>query len=468
MNSKYKILITDINRKSDLDNNIRSYVGELNAQYNCYATVKMSMNYYTMKEMMAEHENADTDLSKYFNVLTDMIKKHILGADMVDDKIIGDIRQLRDRVEYKMKNLTAFTDGYEIYEYILNRMEAGIKGTVEQVNADMLSSKMFKYVFSENDTVVINSKLQLLMAQLPVRMTKNKFYDIVTNTLTIYKGGEKASVDEFADMLRATILIETPEGFETEYPFLYNVYEALRSADYKNMDEKTFDELSNKLEDAADIINNEVSSLMLLQEIINDVYTILLTIDSSDNMNDKKSGFKASLKILEACIESDNLDDMLMGMTDEFINVEGVQEDVYENIVILEAAFDDIRQANEAVIESLGLNKSFERLSTASKLLSTSLFIDLDREYTGVSSEIADNDYIMSLRDKLTSQMTEAFEGKDRRVIRSMMSKILASMPIFMNTQQEIKDYFEYVLENCKDDSELTACYKLTSELMEE
>lgn len=468
MKSKYKILITDINRKSDLDNNISSYVSELNAQYSCYATVKMSMNYYTMKEMIAEQETSVNDLCEYFDKLTALIKKHILGKDMADDSIIQDVRQLRDSVEYKMKNLTAFTDGYEIYEYILNRMEAGIKGSIEQVNVDMLSSKMFKYVFSENDTVVINSKLQLLMAQLPVRMTKNKFYDIVTNTLTIYKGGEKASVDEFADMLRAAILIDTPDGFETEYPFLYNVYEALSSADYKNMDEKTFDELSDKLKKAAEIINNEVSSFMLLQEIINDVYTILLTKDSADSLNDNKSGYISSHKILAACIENDNPDDILMGMTDEFISVEGVQEDVYENIVILEAAFDDIRQANEAVIESLGLNKAFEKLSTASKLLSTSLFIDLDREYTGVSSEIADNDYIMALRDKLTSQMTEAFNGKDRRVIRSMMSKILASMPIFMNTQQEIKDYFEYVLENCKDDSELTACYKLTSELMEE
>ena len=54
MKSKYKILVTDINRKKNLDSNIPLYVDELNSQYNCYATVKMSMNYYTLKEMELE------------------------------------------------------------------------------------------------------------------------------------------------------------------------------------------------------------------------------------------------------------------------------------------------------------------------------------------------------------------------------------------------------------------------------
>ena len=53
-------------------------------------------------------------------------------------------------------------------------------------------------------------------------------------------------------------------------------------------------------------------------------------------------------------------------------------------------------------------------------------------------------------------------------VVRSIMCKILAAMPIFLDTQQEIKNYFDYVLENCKNDSELTACDKLICEIIEE
>ncbi len=469
MKSRYKILVTDLECGKDVETKLAEYAQLLGNQYNCYAAVKVAMNYYTMKEMLAEQGDQNTDVCKYFDLLTNLLKKHILGDAAVDDKALETIGQLRKNVEYKMKNLTAFTDGYELYEYILNRIEAGIKGDIARVDVEQLSARMFGYVFSGNDTVVVNSKLQLLMAQLPVRMTKNKFYDIVTNTLMIYKGGDRAAVDEFADMLRASVLIHRPKGFETEYPFLYHVYNDLCEADYNSMNEEQFDSLSARLNRAADIINHEVSALMLLEEIINDVYTLLLTEEKAGNENGEKAGYKAALRILDACVEckNNNMDDMLAGLAPEFMNVEGVQEDVYENVIILEAAFDDIRQANADLIDTLGLKEMFDRLKTVSKLLSTSLFVDLDKE-EGASSEPADHAYIMKLRDVLTAELADSFAGKDRKVVRSMMCKILAGMPIFMNSQQEIKDYFDYVLNNCKDDSELTACSKLISELMEE
>lgn len=467
MKSKFKILVTDINREKELEARLPEYAAQLNSQYNCYATVKMSMNYYTMREMLSEQDE-NSDAGKYFGLLTELIKKHIVGRTEVDEKAIETIRQLRANVEYKMKNLTAFADGYEIYEYVLNRIEAGIKGNVEQIDIEQLSANLFRYVFSENDTVVINSKLQLLMAQLPVRMTKNKFYDIVTNTLSIYKGGETSSVDEFSDMLRAAVLIQTPRGFETEYPFLYHVYCDLCEADYKHMEEGEFDSLQERLKQAAAIINNDVSVYMLLQEIINDTYTMLLTVGQAYEENIRISGYKAAVSILDACASSESMEEATESMFSEFMHIEGVQEDVYENVMILEAAFDDIRQRYETLLDSLVLQDSFERLSTVSKLLSTSLFMDLDRDYGQGAGELADNAYIMKMRDALTFELSEAFEGKDRRVVRSMMAKLLASMPIFMNSQQEIKDYFDYVLENCKDDSELTACSKLVNELMED
>ena len=467
MRSKCKKLVTDINRGADLETNVKEYASILGGQYNYYAIVKMCMNYYTMKEVIAEQEDKNTDVCKYFAIVTDMIQKHIIDRAEVTDEVLEGIKQIRSNVEYKMKNLTAYTDGYEIYEYILNRIEAGIKGITEPVDIEQFSTKMFRYVFSENDTVVINSKLQLLISQLPVRMTKNKFYDVVTNTLSIYKGGPVSSVCDFADMLRTAVLIKKPQGFETEYPYLYHVYTDLKAADYKNMNSECFDNLSDSLTQAAAIINNEVSAYMLFQEIVNDVYTILLTIDKCHEDNVLIQGYKTAVDILGACIACDDMDELPECVMSEFITLEGVQETTYENIMVLETAFDDISAGQSELIENAGLTEDFIRLDMISKLLSTSLFIDLDKE-AEPDGEIADNDFIMKLRDELTAEFAELFAGNDRIVNRSIMCKILSSMPIFLNSQQEIKDYFDYVLGNCKDESELTACSKLISELIEE
>ncbi len=467
MRSRCKKLITDITRKNDLDNNIKEYAGLLAGEYNHYSTVKVSMNYYTMKEVILDQEDKNTDLVKYFNIVSDLIKKHIIDRQAVDEKAIEGITQIRSNIEYKMKNLTAFTDGYEIYEYILNRVEYGIKGETEEIDIEQLSAKMFQYVFSENDTVVVNSKLQLLMSQLPVRMTKNKFYDVVANTLSIYKGGEVSSVNDFADMIRTAVLIKKPEGFENEYPYLYHVYCDLENADYKNMDLASFQDLTDRLSKAVAIITNEVSAYMLLQEIVNDIYTLLLTVDKSYDFNMGQAGYKASVNIIKACYEATDMEYLPEELMTSFMSIEGVQEDVYENVIVLEASLNDIENGNKALINELGLDTEFKALDTISKLLSTSLFIDLDKD-TEEAGEIADSLYINELKAKLTDELKELFTDKERMVTRSIMCKVLASMPIFLNTQQEIKNYFDYVLSNCKDDSELTACSKLVLDIIEE
>ena len=61
-----KKLVTDIQRDKDLDKKLPEYAELLGRQYNCYATVKGSMNYYTMKEVCDEQDDKNTDVCKYF------------------------------------------------------------------------------------------------------------------------------------------------------------------------------------------------------------------------------------------------------------------------------------------------------------------------------------------------------------------------------------------------------------------
>jgi hypothetical protein len=465
-----KKLVTDIERKADFKEKLPEYVDILNKQYNFYAVVKVCMNYYTMKSMIEDGDTVDksSDVAKYFNIVTGLIKKHITGAEAIDEEALFGINQIRENIEYKMHNLTAYTDAFEIYEYILNRVEARVKDTVAEVDTQTLADRMFAYVFQENDAVVVNSKLKLLLEQLPVRMTKGKFYDIVTNTLTIYKGGDKASVDEFVDMLRTTVLIKKPKGFETEYPYLFSTYNRLKGADYTTIDEKKFDELMDALDRGAGIINGEASAYMLLQEIVNDVYTILLTHTEGREKNNGEAGYGAALTILGECAGEASIDEVTEELMPKFVLLEGVQEDVYETITVLEGCFDDVKNEKDGMVKELGLEKNIEKLSRVEKLLSTSLFIPLDDDADGHGAETADNDYIMKLRDELEADLKKLFSENSRQEVRSIMCKLISSMPIFMNTQQDIKNYFEYVLNNCNDDSELTACAKLIEEIIEE
>ncbi len=462
MKSTCKKIVTDINREKDLEITLPKYLDILESQCNLYAVSKLCLNFYTIREMLDEIEYV-ADFKKDYKVIAELLTKALIMGQEINDDDINTIDSLRNSVEYRMKLLTSYTDGFEIYEYILNRLEADIKGTTEEVDVELLSNKMFQYVFSENDTVVVNSKLQLLMSQLPVRMTKNKFYDVVANTLSIYKGGETSSVDDFVDMLKTAVLITKPDGFDTEYPELYDTYVKLEIADYKTMDEGTFDRLSVDINQGAEYISAQVSFYMLFQEVINDTYTILLTSKGKD-ANKEDYIFKSAVKIVDTCINSFSEDSAEMLM-DSFMSLEGVQENVYENVMILETVLDDVAlKCNENYPQYSNHILSLRRIE---KLISSSLFIDLNKEF-GVESKVADSDYIAELKEKLTAEFADYFKDKSIIVVRSIMCKVLAAMPIFLDTQQEIKNYFDYVLDNCKNNSELTACNKLICDIIED
>ncbi|MBE5932466.1 MAG: hypothetical protein E7263_03470 [Lachnospiraceae bacterium] len=462
MKSTCKKIVTDINRDKDVDVTVPKYLELLDSQYNLYSTVKLCLNFYTIREMLEDGTNV-ADFKEDYDKVSSLLTKALIAGEKIDTTDIEVIDNIRNSVEYRMKILTSYTDGFEMYEYILNRIEAGIKGTSEEVDVELLSNKMFQYVFSEQDTVVVNSKLQILMSQLPVRMTKNKFYDVVANTLSIYKGGEISSVDDFVDMLKTAVLINKPEGFESEYPELYDIYSRLEETDYKSIDEGLFDRLTIDLNQGAEFITQQVSFYMLFQEVINDTYTILLTTLGKSKNNDD-TAFKSAVKIIDTCINSFT-EDSAEELMDAFMSLEGSQENVYENVMILETVLDDVSLKGEDMNDDI--KSHIANLRTVEKLVSSSLFIDLKKE-VGNESIIADGDYISKLKDEVTGAFAEYFKDKSMIVVRSIMCKILAAMPIFLDTQQEIKNYFDYVLENCKNDSELTACNKLICEIIEE
>jgi hypothetical protein len=48
------------------------------------------------------------------------------------------------------------------------------------------------------------------------------------------------------------------------------------------------------------------------------------------------------------------------------------------------------------------------------------------------------------------------------------MAKILSTIPVFFNTQQEIKDYIDNALVRCSNRSEVLACYVIIQGIMED
>jgi hypothetical protein len=111
-------------------------------------------------------------------------------------------------------------------------------------------------------------------------------------------------------------------------------------------------------------------------------------------------------------------------------------------------------------------DKVFHNLSDISKLLSNSLFIDLDKAEE--DEVVADSAYITEKRDELVGLLTTFFANHPKEVNRSVMAALFSNMPVLFNSQQEVKDYIEYSLNHCNNRSELMACAKILEDMIAE
>ncbi len=468
-----KKLITDINRKKDLDSNLVKFSNAVLKTDFEYACQKFSLNYVVIRELMADKDIAeDPYLYECIMGINKLVGKYIVDNNNEasnEDMLL--ISGIRNKITSKMKVLTSYTDAFEIYEYILNRKEYNFPENMDdeteeffdKYDAQSFSAEIFQFIFSDNDKVTINSKIQQIIGQLPLRMTKNKFYDIMGQTLSLYNGCDISAVDDFVNTVKEAALISTPENFETEYTALKDALELLKAGDYAHLDYDSYRNLSSVLDKSADFINSVVSDYMLLIELVNDLYTMLLSINVKSDVPEK---CETALGIIKTIHSSMDGEDFPLEAYDRLVANEGAQEEAGEHRLVFESAIYDIISANQDEIIKNGLEEAYKNIETIEKLLSGSMFVDIDNVSMNIEAP-ADTEYIVKVKDNLIDDFGKMFEKNSQVVNRAIMAKTLSNIPVFFNSQQEIKDYIENSLSHCSNRGELLSCYMVISDIME-
>ena len=91
--------------------------------------------------------------------------------------------------------------------------------------------------------MAINRKISQVIGQLPVRLTKNKFFEMLSNGLSIYKGGTKESLKNFLYMLKTTAMLENTETMTVNYPYLDDFFKEFKEIKFKKITKEQYDEM---------------------------------------------------------------------------------------------------------------------------------------------------------------------------------------------------------------------------------
>ena len=456
-------LINDIKADRNREESLNRFIDLTSTAYLEYAAIMLSLNYFTFREMIDSKQGERLEeLTSYMKTIEKSLSDAFSGKN--SEKGYEEVKKLRELLTHKMRVLTAYTSVTEIYEYIINRLEYKFESDIEEVFPEEMAEEMYEFVFADNDKVAVNSKIQSFVAQLPVRMTKTRFYDIISNSFALYKGGEKKALDEFVENIRDAALLDEPPLFDTMNNKLYEGYKTLKAADYGNITKDVYEELKSVKEDMAYEINDIATDYMLLVEVINDALIILSVFEhkSDEFLSDK---YETSVKILNSIFGCEDIYKASEKFDPLFISLEGAQENAYDTLSYMASNVFNLDSEYTEDYSDTEAGRMLKVLEKIDLLTGSSLFADIDEDFSIVMDAV-DDAYIEKQKEKISEDFGKLFENMHKMVKRAVMAKVLAIMPVFFNDKEEIREYFRYTLSHCSDKAELYACSVIIDDII--
>ena len=466
-----KDLIKEINQGKNLERNLPNYLNELMTLQNNSANYSMTFHYYTFLEMLMEHDYTDIEeFEEQVQLIKDCTDVYCKEDSSVEQMnlCVKALDELRVKVIAKMKVLTAYTDVFQIYEYIINRIEAKYSTIRYTAEDEEFASRIMQYIFADQDSATVNAKIQEVVGQLPVRITKSKFLELLKNSLSIYQGCDKSAVDTFLYMVKTGAMLDRPEGYDTEYPVLVEYKRKFESVDYKNLTQDEFEQLIHTLHKAVEFIEHVARAYYTMQEVINDLYALLLTKPYA-NMPGTIDTFSSDVSICSSIIskltqintkENDEIPEDVTIQLNPFV---GKPERVVELRSVAESIFYDVTINHSSLLESMMLTANVNCIECVMKLQSNSIFVELDRE--AIHGE-ADEIYMKRIEKELMREFDEILTASSQVVSRAIMGNVLCKLPVFFHNQNEISEYVYNSLSCCKDEAEKSACIQLIQEFI--
>ena len=459
--SKRTSAMSDIKKGKNLERSLSAFAKDLSAAYGSSAILNLSMNYanYFVNSKEKETDRSFAGIGDKINAL---IKSTIVEGN-VSKESIEEIENIREEVKARVDAATAFLSAFENFNYVLSRKLPNKEYDGKEFDTDDEARKILAYIFEDDDNIAINSKIQRVISELPVRYTKGKFFDIIETSVDRYTGAEKKALKAFAYMVRQAGMIYDLDNMQKLYPELADEFEYFKNFEFDKATKKQLLTESVKLNSTIARCSELTDDGILVMEVVNDLYAVLLNWDSI-NKDDTELEVEMITFTNESFANEDrSLEEFDVKMAEIFTKLEGKLEAIYEDLMSYEGTLFDVqnRFVNEA--SEFGYKDKYDDLYKCSILKQGSLFADLnDLEDTGIA-ETADLD---KLKETLKSEFDRIFNEVDRSVRRGIMAQVIGSIPVYFENRTEVMDYIRSSLVSCNSREELVGTINAVTEII--
>lgn len=470
MNKKLKSMYKEIINNRNLRENIPSFLKLMADKYYTSASVRLALHYFTFYEMYCDDKNLwDSQITGYFDRISKIITHIVKDSTGIDYKAyVKETDEIRNGIKAGMNCLACYTDIFEIYEYALNRVEYRFKEMEQLDDDEEIARRILRGIFDSDDNVMINEMIKEVIGQLPMRITRQKYFEYLKDGLSGLIGASQDSFETYMYMIRSSAILDYPEDSKDIFPYLWEKKSYLEKIDFKNISKEEYETAAEVKSDAITFIDIETTAYYSLMELVNELYTILVCAPYKGNEFPEEREFREAAFYIVGEINTayikNKQDEISQDVVEKFKTLEGYQEDTEFDLLRLEDALFHINEHHRDMVENITEENLFDSLLLSKDLISNSLFIDLNKDKTG---EIISHDSFQKEINKLIDDLKDKFQNCDRMIMRAIMANTINKVPVFFNSHSEVMDYVLYSLSKCTDPAEKYACVEILNEIMD-
>lgn len=413
-----------------------------------YSYTRFVLNLFSLFEDMDEAEAAGF-LDGYAEMIAEKTEAFLDGGEAYPG-----LTAVRERVLGLLEQMTLYLDCFCIHEYALDRIERKLCGPEPvQISPEVLADHLMDFVMDGENQLDVNHRIQTIIGELPVRFTKSKFYSVIEESLRPYKGRDKEDLDRMIGRIRSAAGLPLFEKAGEE-PELFTEFRSLalelENCDYQGLSKEDYTELRNRFKESYENLSLFLGQLVCLPPLINDLCVIMRTAAFVE-----PSPYQAVLqenlgRILQKRRENDGFFTEDDGRVVEMLGpLEGKQEYYWEQFV---------KQMDR-------YGSGDEDIFVAGQLLSGNFAAPL--EMNADSVKVTDEIYKSSL-ERLFTELESRLKRTAKFTSRAVMAKVLAEIPVWFNTLEEIQAYIRDSLSLCLDTAEKEASMVNLKQIMVE
>lgn len=448
----------------DLYISIPKYLLSLSNMYKNFSEINFVMNYYMFYENYIEsYYKMDLKDLQFLNRFNGILKDNLSKDDSIAQGQVDKLNSLRNDIIKQMKILTNYTDIFEVYEYVLDRIKYKFDENLQAIDDDLMTQVIIDYIFETEEQVDIKSKLEDVISQLPVRMSRYKFFDYLDNSFSIFKGESPSSLESYLYVIKTNAMLYKPESMGETFEKLETYKRELEVVNFKDLGKEEFNKLYENLAEVTNELYELSDFYYGLQEMVNIFYVYLLNDSKEYSIEEHDIGIRynkahEAISIIVQDISLHYQSNDLLQVSEEVESLldhaVGLQEELLDDINQMESIFSEIKGKHYPILENQGLIELYGCLDDSQKFFTNSLFFELDKVEDNKTLDIEE---INKVKSDLLTDFEELFAKHSSYVNRAIMAKTLRNVIGFLRTKEEVEEYIKNSLVQCRDLGEKTA-----------